>query len=176
MARIKGADGGGEIAERIRRRRGGRRHALDVVLLHSPPVADGWNTLLGAIREETTVPGDVRELVILRVAALNHAQYEWRAHEPVARRCGLGDAQIDAVRDEGDRSALRRDQRVALDYTDAMTRDMRVPAGVFDAVSRQFAERQVVELTATVAAYNLVSRFLVALEIGEPEAAGEPSQ
>jgi len=176
MARIDDADGRGEIAERIRRQRGGQLRSLDRVLLHSPPVANGWNTLLGAIREETTVPSDVRELVILRVAALNDAPYEWRAHEGVARRCGLGDAQLDAVRGEGGRSALRRDQQVALDYTDAMTRDVHVPAGVFDAVREHFDERQVVELTATVAAYNLVSRFLVALEIGEREASKDSSR
>jgi alkylhydroperoxidase family enzyme len=35
-------------------------------------------------------------------------------------------------------------------------------------VRRHFSDREVVELTATVAAYNMVSRFLEALQI-EPE-------
>jgi alkylhydroperoxidase family enzyme len=49
-----------------------------------------------------------------------------------------------------------------------MTREIRVPDGVFAAVREHFAERQIVELTATIAAYNCVSRFLEALHI-DPE-------
>ena len=46
-----------------------------------------------------------------------------------------------------------------------MTRSIRVPDEVFAAVRRQFDDREIVELTATVGAYNLVSRFLEALQI-----------
>lgn len=52
-------------------------------------------------------------------------------------------------------------------YTDAMTVGCRVPDEVFAEVKRLFGEREVVEITATVAAYNCVSRFLVALDVGE---------
>ena len=46
-----------------------------------------------------------------------------------------------------------------------MTRSIRVPDNVFAAVRRHFDDREIVELTATVGAYNLVSRFLEALHI-----------
>ena len=46
-----------------------------------------------------------------------------------------------------------------------MTRTIRVPDDVFAAVRRHFAEREMVELTATIGAYNLVSRFLEALQV-----------
>ena len=55
--------------------------------------------------------------------------------------------------------------RAVIDYTDAMTRSIEVPEGVFAAVRRHFAERETVELTATIAAYNLVSRFLEAVQV-----------
>jgi alkylhydroperoxidase family enzyme len=38
---------------------------------------------------------------------------------------------------------------------------------VFAQVRRQFDDRELVELTATVAGYNLVSRFLVAMQIDQ---------
>ena len=38
---------------------------------------------------------------------------------------------------------------------------------MFDEVKEHFSEQEIVEITATVAAYNLVSRFLVALDVGE---------
>lgn len=48
-----------------------------------------------------------------------------------------------------------------------MTRDVKVPQALFDELKGLFNEQEVVEITATVASYNLVSRFLVALDIGE---------
>jgi len=48
-----------------------------------------------------------------------------------------------------------------------MTLDVHVPEDVFAALRRWFGEREVVEITATVGAYNCVSRFLVALDVGE---------
>ena len=46
-----------------------------------------------------------------------------------------------------------------------MTRQIQVPDDVFAAVKKQFNEREVVELTATIGAYNCVSRFLESIRI-----------
>ena len=169
MARVHAIEGEGEVAERLRHRRGGQLTPLDRALLHSPPLADGWNTLLGAVRTQLSLAEDLRELAILRVAALNGAEYEWRAHEPVALRAGLSPAQVEALREGAGTEALSAVQRACLAYTDAMTREVRVAEPLFTAVRAHLDERELVELTATVGAYNLVSRFLVALQIGEPE-------
>ena len=166
MARLDYVTGDGEVAERIRARRGGRLTPLDGMLLHSPPFADGWNSLLGAIRGRSTLPGDVRELAILRVAELNGAEYEWSAHEPVAKDEGMTTEQIAALREGGDPAALDARQRAALAYTDAMTRAVAVGSELFEALGEHFDDQQVVELTVTIGAYNMVSRFLVALEVG----------
>ncbi|MBP5871428.1 carboxymuconolactone decarboxylase family protein [Streptomyces scabiei] len=157
-----------EVAERIRERRGGNLTPLDEMLLHSPPVADGWNTLLGAIRTRTLLDAGIRELAILRIAALNGAAYEWDAHQPVALRAGLSRRQTDALRGVAADVAplLTPAQRSALAYTDAMTRSVDVPDAVFDGLRAHFDDRRIVELTAVIGTYNLVSRFLVALHIG----------
>ena len=62
-----------------------------------------------------------------------------------------------------------QDERHAavLSYTDTMTLDISVPDKVFAELKKHFSEQEVVEITATVAAYNCVSRFLVALDVGE---------
>ncbi len=169
MARVHAIGGAGEVAERLRQRRGGQLTPLDQALLHSPPLADGWNTLLGAVRTQLSLADDLREMVILRVAALNGAEYEWRAHEPEALRAGLSPAQVEALRAGAGTEALTAVQRACLAYTDAMTRDVAVGEPLFTALRAHLNERELVELTATVGAYNLVSRFLVALQIGEPD-------
>jgi AhpD family alkylhydroperoxidase len=170
VARLPGTDGTGEIAERIRDRRGGDLRPVDRMLLHSPQLADGWNSLLGAIRQRTALPAAVRELVILRIAVLNCAEYEWDAHERDARRAGLDDAQLAAIRDEnpGRHPALDDRQRRVVAYTDTMSTRVQVPDAVFDALRTDFTEAELVELTATIAAYAMVSRFLVALDVDLP--------
>jgi 4-carboxymuconolactone decarboxylase len=167
MARLDYAAGNGEVADRIRARRGGRLTPLDGMLLHSPPFADGWNSMLGAVREKSTLPPDVRELAVLRVAELNGADYEWAAHEPVARQAGMTTEQLAALRQGADQSVLDDRQRAALAYTDAMTREISVPDELFQALLQFFDKRQIVELTVTIGTYNMVSRFLIALEVGD---------
>jgi alkylhydroperoxidase family enzyme len=44
-----------------------------------------------------------------------------------------------------------------------------VPEPVFAALRAQLDDRQVVEVTATVGGYAMVSRFLVALEVPPPD-------
>jgi alkylhydroperoxidase family enzyme len=57
-----------------------------------------------------------------------------------------------------------------------MTLDVRVPDEVFSRLKSQFSEQEVVEITATIAAYNCVSRFLVALDVGERNAQTGPME
>lgn len=67
--------------------------------------------------------------------------------------------------DEG--KGLSREEWVVLRYTDQMTIGVEVEEGVMQEVKGVLGEKEVVELTAVVAAYNCVSRFLVALDVGE---------
>ena len=142
----------------------GRVLKLYEMLLHSPPVAAGWLSFLTAIRQQGQLSGRIRELVIMRVAVINGAEYEFRAHTPFALKEGVSQLQIDALR-EGQFDSFDAVERVVLEYTDSMTRNVQVPDAVFEAVRLHFNERELVELTATIGAYNLVSRFLEALQV-----------
>ncbi|KAI2625582.1 AhpD-like protein [Hypoxylon sp. NC1633] len=183
----------------IRSRIAARRHprplqALDLALLHAPPVADGWNAFLGAVRQRTTLDPRLRELAICRVAVCNRAWYEWAHHAPLAAAAGVSVGGLGVVRrerlvggdggEEGDGDEEERARKQAaevglgdkewavLRFADEMTRNVQVSDAVFEALRRVCGEREVVEVTATVAAYNCVSRFLVALDVGERNGTG----
>ena len=156
------------LADRIRRERDGRMFNLYSMLLNAPPVAEGWLALFTAIRQQCTLRGDYRELAILRVALLNGAPYEYQAHVPFALREGVTQQQIDALENWDSARVLTPAQLAVLAYTDSMTREIHVPAAVFDALRGHFNNREIVELTATIGGYNLVSRFLEALAV-DPE-------
>ncbi|KAI1748014.1 AhpD-like protein [Xylaria castorea] len=173
------------IVSRIVARRAPRPlQPLDLALLHSPPVADGWNAFLGAVRTRTSLAASLRELAICRVAVCNSAWYEWGHHAPLAAAAGLGPAALDVVkrtdlahvtareRDEAGKDGLGEKEWAVLRYADQMTRLVRVDEETFENLRRLCDEREVVEVTATVAAYNCVSRFLVALDVGERNGTG----
>ena len=152
------------LVDRIVAERGHVLH-LYQMLLHSPPLAEGWLGYLTKVRQQLTLNGALRELVIMRVAHINRAPYEAEQHAPIALKEGLTQAQLDAL-PQWDASALFSPlQQAALRLTDTMTREVQVPAAVLEAVRAHLGERQTVELVATIAAYNMVSRFLEALQI-----------
>jgi AhpD family alkylhydroperoxidase len=175
MARIPYADPAAPAAQalvqRIVAERGSLLH-LYQMLLHSPPLAEGWLALMTQVRQKLSLPGALRELVIMRIAHLNGAPYEAHQHAPIARAEGVSQAQLDALpgwRDAGEATftALQRD---VLALCDAMTRDVHVDEPLVQAVRAALGERQLVELVGTISSYNMVSRFLEALQIQPDDA------
>jgi AhpD family alkylhydroperoxidase len=154
-----------DLVKTIKAERGGRLLNLYRTLLHSPPIAEGWLKLFTAIRQKGKLPGRYRELAILRVALVNGAQYEYQAHVPFALREGMSQAQLDALEGWRDSPAFDERERSVLAYTDAMTREIRVPDAVFNELRQHFDDRELVELTTTIGGYNLVSRFLEAMQV-----------
>jgi AhpD family alkylhydroperoxidase len=154
-----------EVEARILAARG-RVSPLYQVLLHSAPIAAGWERLLTAVRNESRVPPALRELAILRVAVLNRAAFEFDAHVPHARQAGLDDARIEALRAPApDAARFSPLEALVLELTDTMTRDIDVPDALMARVQAQFDASRTVELVSTIAAYNMVSRVLVALRV-----------
>jgi AhpD family alkylhydroperoxidase len=144
----------------------GRISPLYQVLLNSEPIAAGWERMLTAVRNQTSVPANLRELVILRVAVLNRAPYEFDAHVPHAQRAGVSEEKIAAVREAQLSGVFEPAERVVLELADVMTRDIVVPDALMDRVKQHFDARGLLEIVTTVAAYNMVSRLLIALNVG----------
>jgi isovaleryl-CoA dehydrogenase len=166
------------VYERIAERRKPRPLIpLDLALLHNPAVADGWNSFIGAIRTKTSVPEGLKELAISRVAVLNKAVHEWDIHAALALKAGVSKETMQLVLDtpvtgrgwrrDGNMEGLKEDEEAVILYTDQMTIGVEVEDGVAEKVKAVLGDTQVVELTTIVAAYNCVSRLLVALDVGE---------
>jgi len=162
-----------ELVAAIRARRGGTLLNLDRMLLHSPPLAAGWNGFLRAVRSELAISQKLRELAICVVAVLNRADYEYRQHAPAFLKSGGSAAALDMLRRVGtsefDATAFEEVERVVIALAVEMTRTVEVSAATMASVRRVLTnDRHVVEIIGVIAAYNMVSRFLVALAV-EPE-------
>ncbi|MBN3785368.1 carboxymuconolactone decarboxylase family protein [Burkholderia sp. Ac-20353] len=154
------------LAEMRARRPDGALIDIDRVLLRSFPLATGWNALLRRVRAEFSLDLQYRELMMLRVAVLNRADFEWHVHEPAYLATGGTREKCEALKTDIVRSELfNEDEQALLHLTDQSTRHVVVDAEVIETLKTRFGESQTVEAVATVAAYNMVSRFLVALAI-----------
>jgi alkylhydroperoxidase family enzyme len=126
---------------------------------------------LGAVRTRGCLSDDLREIAICRPAIINRAWFEWDHHAPLlAASPGFTEEQFAVVKqlEPQAQGALTDKQWAVLCYSDAMTKNVAVPDDVFASLQTAgFSEREIVEITLTCAAYNMVSRFLVALDIGE---------
>jgi alkylhydroperoxidase family enzyme len=130
--------------------------------------------MLGAIRTRTSLSDAIREIAICRPALLNEAWFEWNAHAPLlASAPGFSEEKLAVVKQlhPTNQGPLSDREWATLLYADEMTRHVKVDDRTFDRLRKVgFSDKEIVEITATVASYNLVSRFLVALDVGEQNA------
>ena len=157
-----------KLLEAILARRGGKYLNLDLALLWSEPLARGWNALLGAVRREFALDARVREIAICTVASLTGADYEFTHHWPEYVKAGGKDALRARLSDPARASedpAFDETERLTMRYAVAVTRDVKVPDALFAQVRRRWSDSEIVELTASIAAYNMVARLLVPLEV-----------
>ena len=157
-----------DVVDAIRKRRGGELLELDRLLLYSTPLATGWNHLLGNVRNEFSVSHKLRELAMCTVAVVNRAEYEFSHHAPIYIKAGGTEEKTRLLRDPdtaAKHNAFDADEVATILLATEMTRDVQVKQSTFDQCCSLFNDTEVVELVATIAAYNMVSRFLVAMNL-----------
>lgn len=159
-----------ELVAAVRARRGGTLLPLDRLLLYSPNLTQGWNALLKEVRGNFTIEPFLRELAILAVAIINDAPPEIVSHTRLFIEAGGTAAQVDSLK--GDTQAARGSAlfdaraRAVLNLAVEMTREVAVADATFEAAKKVMGSDQtMIELIATIATYNMVTRFLVALDV-----------
>jgi len=165
--------GSEEIYKAILARRGGKLLNLDRMLLNSPELAQGWNTMLGVIRGKLSVSLKLRELAICAIGVINNADYEYVMHAPIFLSAGGTQEQLNAIK-KGVPDAIKNtklfdeSERATLSLTYEMTRNVTVKKEIMAKIRSLLPTQQVVELVGTIAGYNMASRFLIATGI-DPE-------
>jgi alkylhydroperoxidase family enzyme len=158
------------IYERIAARRNPRPLIpLDLALLHNPSIADGYNSLVGAIRTKSSLSEAIMELSICYIAVLTGAVYEWKAHSVLALKAGVSAEKLEKVlAKEKGWEGFDELEKAVLEYTEESTVKISVSDEVFRRTRSLLGEDQkIMELQITIGAYNMVSRFLVGLDVTE---------
>lgn len=165
------------LVDAILARRGGALLNLDKALLWSEPVSSGWNTYLRNVRTGLSTSRKLCELGICTVALLTGAQYEYHHHAPDFLTAGGTQAELDALNrvvlhqpaDGVSDAAFDEMSSWVVQYAAQMTQRVKVDDDVFQKLQSRLNTTEIVELTIAIATYNMVARFLVALQI-TPEA------
>jgi alkylhydroperoxidase family enzyme len=164
-----------DLVQAVLQRRGGHLLNLDRALLWSEPLARGWNAYLGNVRTGLGASRRLREMGICTVALMTGAHYEYHHHAPDFLAAGGAQSSLDALQAFvragalAEPQGLPEDEALVVRYAAQMTRDVHVDEALFAQMKVKFETTDLVEITAAIATYNMVARFLVALGV-TPEA------
>jgi len=138
------------------------------MLLHSPELAGCVQQTGAYVRYHCDIPWKLRELAILITAHHLKSQYEWFAHEGEARKAGLGDAIIEAVRN-GETPAFTDEAEAEIwRFCTELYARRRISAAAYDAVVARHGEKATVDLAGLLGHYNLIALTLNIFEVEPP--------
>ena len=137
-------------------------------LMRSPEMARRCFDLLDYLRFKTSVPKALNEFAILIQARVSNAQYEWWAHETIARKAGLSDAVMKDLQLCKRPTTMQEDERLVYDYCIQLSLNHRVPDALWQEAVDKMGEQAVIDLTVLSGTYVMVSMLLNATQVGIP--------
>ena len=144
------------------------------VVLNSPELALRRIGLADYLRKESTFSKKIQELAILVAVRAMDCQYAWLAHAATARREGLSDALVDAIRDKTPLPEMTAEEKALVDYGQEFYSTHKVSQSTFQAALDQFGAQHLVELTMLMGHYSQTSFILNAFDVTLPEQHPEP--
>lgn len=142
--------------------------------IHNAELAARWSALGEALRFHTSLPKRLSELAICVTGRRWSSQVEWYVHARVAAEAGIAPAVLEAIRLGRVPSFEKQDEALVYDFARALNQSGRVPDAIYDAAREAFGVRGVVELTALVGYYVMVSMTLNAHGVPLPDGAAPP--
>jgi 4-carboxymuconolactone decarboxylase len=139
------------------------------MLLKSPELLKCYLGMTDYLRKRTSLPLHLKEMAILMEARLWDAQYEWWAHDPIARREGLRPAIIEDIKAGLRPRNMAADEEVTYDLVIELLRDRNITDATFAKATALLGEQQVVDLVATAGFYVFVSTVIIAGRVAVPE-------
>jgi alkylhydroperoxidase family enzyme len=115
---------------------------------------------LDDINARQTLSPRRREIAVLYISRLVGGRYEWIQHEPLARRAGLGDDEILALRDlDTAADCFPVEEKAMLQYAEEVTRISKATPQTFAALREHFSPQEIVEITLNLGIYRTLSEI-----------------
>jgi 4-carboxymuconolactone decarboxylase len=143
------------------------------LLLHMPEMAQRLEALRTYIRDESSLPQRLQELVMISVAREMNCAFIWYAHAAAARQAGVRGDVVDAIREKRLLTNLEPDEQTVVDFTRELLQQRKVSRLTFDAATARFGQRGTMTLTNLIACYAVLSYNMNAYELQAPAHATE---
>jgi len=130
-----------------------------VALLHNPALARHLQALGEHLRWKGKLPPALTELAVLVTARRWTCQHEWFIHSELARKAGLNEAVINAIR-EGREPALSGDESTVYAFCREAHANGRVSDPTFEKARERFGLDGALELVALCGYYSLMAMVL----------------
>jgi 4-carboxymuconolactone decarboxylase len=134
------------------------------MLLHCPQLANHMVNVGGYVRFEGSLDMRVRVLAAMTVAREFDAVYVWGAQSGSARRQGVPESSITAIREKHSRGMPPEDAQI-VDFTRTLIRKHRVDDASAKALQARFGDEQFVELTGVIGYYSMLAMTANACEL-----------
>jgi 4-carboxymuconolactone decarboxylase len=144
------------------------------MLLTNPELLKRYLMMTEYLRQKTSVPKRLNEMAILLEARIWDAQYEWWAHEPLAKKAGLSDAIVNDIRDGKKPASMQPDEAIVYDFVTELLQTKKMSDATFARAKTILGEQQTVDLAAVTGFYVMVSAVIAAGRIGVPNNGLDP--
>ncbi len=157
------------IADAIIESRGSLQGPFSI-FLHSPELAERMAHLGAYVRFEGSLDMRVRVLAAMTVAREYEAMYVWGAQSGGARRLGVAEATITAIRENHSRGIPAEDAQI-VDFTRQLLRKHRVDDATASAMRKRFGDDEFIQLTGAIGYYAMLCMTVNACELEPAEGA-----
>jgi 4-carboxymuconolactone decarboxylase len=137
------------------------------ILFHSPAIAEQLDKLPTALRNESVLRVQEFVLAALAVARAKDCLFVWSVQVTNARRAGISDAVVAAIRDRST-DGLDPDETAIVQYVQQLVRKNRVDQALFERLKERYGVRWLVELTVAAGNFELISGINNAFEVPPP--------
>jgi AhpD family alkylhydroperoxidase len=134
-------------------------------LANAPVLLDAFLSYANALRDGSALSPKLRELAVLTVGHTTDSEYEIAHHQSHGRKAGIRQEQLAAVPDFATSDLFDDAERAVMALAKESTEKVQVSDATWAAAAEHLDERQLVELTLTIAWYNSGVRIMGLLDI-----------
>ena len=154
-----------KLLEGLKKINNGKVTNIAATLANYSKLYNRWRVFGNHVLFKSTLPIREKEILILRIGWLCHAEYEWGQHALIGKRSGLSEEEIIRITEGPDAVGWNSFDSTLLRAVDELYMDSFLCDSTWQKLSEKYNMHQLIDLIFTVGQYNLVSMVLNTLGV-----------
>jgi alkylhydroperoxidase family enzyme len=124
-----------------------------------------WRVFGNHVLFKSSLPARDREILILRIGWLCHAEYEWGQHAIIGKQCGISEEELQRIIEGPEAEGWDSFDTTLLRAVDELYVDSFISDKTWKKLAEKYTTHQLMDVVFTVGQYNLVSMVLNTLGV-----------